>query len=249
MICKNRGCKFQTENERCSIVRKLELNREGKCISFAPGFMYYVDLAYAALSRNNFIQAHELTNDLKIGLYYVMTLFDLSFVQKDLGPHFGRIVQLVKNKGGCGLRTSEITAMDLNHEALIKLLEEFNSGKLPGQDQECKEMPKKTHQPFGWLSPTGEFTEGDWGEHEGVAFEIIEKKHFTEEFEDRGSPYDSARDFLAGAKGYALIHNPSGFGGYIVSHEKPLTKKQKDFLYGYFIDIGDSLSANRYIEE
>ena len=86
MICKNRGCKFQTENERCSIVRKLELNREGKCISFAPGFMYYVDLAYAALSRNNFIQTHELTNDLKIGLYYVMNLFDLSFVESHL-PH------------------------------------------------------------------------------------------------------------------------------------------------------------------
>lgn len=249
MICKNRDCKFQTENERCSIVRKLELDRDGKCISFAPGFMHYVDLVYGALSRNNFIQNSQLTRDMKIGLYYVMTLFDLSLVEKDLGPYFGRIVQLVASKGGCGLKTEEITQRELNYEALEKLLAEFNGGKLPGQEQECKEMPKKVSQPFGWLSPTGEFTEGDWGEHEEIAYRIIEKKHFADEFRDRSSPYDSARDFLAGTKGYVLIHNPGGFGGYIVSHEKPLTKKQRDFLYSYFIDMGDSFSANRYINE
>ena len=32
------------------------------------------------------------------------------------------------------------------------------------------------------------------------------------------------------------------------SNVKPLTKKQKEFLYGYFIDIGDKFKANQYID-
>ena len=60
--------------------------------------------------------------------------------------------------------------------------------------------------------------------------------------------HDTAREFLSGVKGYALIHNPAGFGGYLVSHEKPLTKAQREFLYDYFIKIGDRFKAECYLE-
>ena len=57
------------------------------------------------------------------------------------------------------------------------------------------------------------------------------------------------RDFLIYEKGYALIHNPSLIGNYKVTYTKDLTKKQKDFLYGYFIDMGDKLKAENFMTD
>ena len=53
-------------------------------------------------------------------------------------------------------------------------------------------------------------------------------------------------DFLAEVKGYCLIHNPAGVGGYLVTQVKPLTKQQREFLYGYFMDKGDRYMAEQY---
>ena len=249
MICKNRRCKHIGGNNRCTVVRKVKINENGMCASFEKGIMYYIDLVYDALRSTNMIQTSDLTQDMKIGLYYVMTIFHLGFSERDLGPWFGRVVQLKSGENGSGLKTEEIIKMPLDMEALQKIIEDFNKGILPGPNMEDKqhEPPKKESQPFGWLSPSGEFTEGDWGEHEKVAYNIIKAKGFHHEFRNE-SPHDTSRDFLAKVKGYALIHNPAGFGGYIVSHEKPLTKKQNDFLYGYFIDMGDSYMANRFVD-
>ena len=57
------------------------------------------------------------------------------------------------------------------------------------------------------------------------------------------------RDFLSEVKGYCLIHNPTGCGGYIVTNMKSLTKRQKEFLYGYFMDMGDRFKAEQFIKE
>ena len=57
------------------------------------------------------------------------------------------------------------------------------------------------------------------------------------------------RDFLQEVKGYCLIHNPTGSGGYVVTNRKQLTKKQKEFLYGYFSDLGDRFKADQFLEE
>lgn len=97
----------------------------------------------------------------------------------------------------------------------------------------------------------GEFTEGDFAEHEEAAERIIEKSGFGDEYEDWLMSNDEGvicRDFLSEVNGYCLIHNPAGYGGYIVSNVKPLTKKQKEFLYGYFMDIGDKFKADQYMD-
>lgn len=57
------------------------------------------------------------------------------------------------------------------------------------------------------------------------------------------------RDFLIHEKGYCLIHNPSSNGGYIVTNHKKLTKAQNEFLFGYFMDLGYALKAERFIEK
>lgn len=55
------------------------------------------------------------------------------------------------------------------------------------------------------------------------------------------------RDFLMEKKGYALIHNPSGDGGYVVTSRVKLTKAQREFLYDYFLSMGDRFKAEQYI--
>ena len=247
MICKNIACKHN-DRDRCGIVRKVKIGRSGMCESFEKGFAYYTDLVFDALANTNMILPLDLTTDLRIGLYYVMKIFHLGFSEVNFGPVLGRAYMLKRAEDKEGLKTSEIVQLPLDHDVLLELMTDFTKGILPGPGMEDKqqEPPKKTSQPFGWLSPTGEFTEGDFGDHEKVAHDIITAKGLREEW--RLNQFaDTGRDFLS-RRGYALIHNPTGLGGYIVSHEKPLTKKQRDFLYGYFADIGDTLMANKYME-
>lgn len=251
MICKNIKCKHKGNDNKCEVPRKVKISSWGQCEAFEKGVMYYIDLVYDALRDTNMILPRDLSEDMRIGIYYVMKIFHLGLSESDAGPVLGRFFMLTPGKGKFGLKTSEIVKLPLDMEALEKIIVDLDKGILPGPETEDEQPdpPKKTSQPFGWLSPSGEFTEGDWGEHEQVAFEIIQKKKLENDWDENHRAYYSARDYLSGAKGYALIHNPAGFGGYIVSHEKPLTKKQKDFLYGYFIDMGDSLMANKYMEE
>lgn len=125
-----------------------------------------------------------------------------------------------------------------------------------GALKERKVAPRKKeervveYQPWGWLSPTGEFSKGDFGDHEQVAYDIMEAKGWEDEFdnwESRG--VGLGRDFLTGVKGYVLLHNPTGMPYTIVSHEKPLTKAQKEFLYDYFMKEGDKARANSFFED
>ena len=100
---------------------------------------------------------------------------------------------------------------------------------------------------IGWLSPTGVFTESPFGTHEESAKQICEKKGFVEKYWDWVKTNGDneinhlMRDFLSEVKGYCLIHNPSGYTGYIVTNMKNLTKPQKEFLYGYFMDKEQNL--------
>ena len=239
LICEDICCKYHGTNDVCK--KKTVKIAFAQCQSFEKGFCYYTNLVWNALDHTNFITATDLTHDMRIGLYYVMNIFDLSFYEREYGTW--RIVQLVKEEGGEALKYEEIVKLPMNTEKLMQLMKDFENGILPGTEIE---KPKKESQPFGWLSPTGEFTEGDWGEHEEVAEKIANTKNFVEEY--IYSDCDNYREFLSEIKGYVLIHNPSADGGYIVSHVKPLTKKQKEFLYGYFIDMGDRFKAEQYVD-
>ena len=246
LVCKDTTCRHHGANNVCQ--KKVVEIKFAKCQSYEKGFYYYIFKALDALQNTNMISLDQLDEDMRIGAFYVMEIYNLAFSQHEHG--YWRWVMLTDKETNKGLMADDITNRPINLEALAKHMIDFDNGILPGQDQE-KEEPKKTSQPFGWLSPTGEFTEGDWGEHEGVAAKIIEQKNFYEEFKNKRFEYNcyDARDFLSEVKGYALIHNPCGDGGYIVSHVKPLTKKQKEFLYGYFMDIGDKWKAEQYLND
>lgn len=100
----------------------------------------------------------------------------------------------------------------------------------------------------------GVFTESPFGTHEESAEQICERKGFTDEYwkwvKESGDNEIGhlMRDFLSEVKGYCLIHNPSGYAGYIVTNMKALTKHQKNFLYNYFMDMGDRFKAEQFVE-
>ena len=254
--CTNGECKFNNHDGKCT-KNTIELGYNG-CKSFEKNIIYYIHLVWDELDKTNMILPFRLTPDLRIGLYYVMELYGLQFKSNTWGND--SFITLHKDgvKDGAALNYEDITSIDMDMEKFRYYLEKFNQGILPPYDEDKKESketetiePKVDSQPFGWLSPTGEFTESDWGTHEEAAQEIIKEKLFEDEYEKWISETDFRlyRDFLIYEKGYVLIHNPSLFGAYKVTYVKDLTKDQKDFLYGYFYDMGDKWNAEKYFND
>ena len=179
-----------------------------------------------------------------------MDCYNLGFSEMEWGTC--RMVLLKDGKNGKALTYEEITSREIDMEKLRKHMEDFNNGILPEADNKPEEKEAKE---FGWLSPAGEFTESPFGEHEESAEAICENKGFEPEYRTwRKAMLDTNsmrlyRDFLVEVKGYCLIHNPTGSGGYIVTNIKNLTKRQKEFLYGYFMDMGDMFKAEQFLKE
>lgn len=231
ITCNNNSCKHHT-NGGCDTC--ITLDGSGKCKSFEKGFAYYFHIVWNALDNKNFIDMVEIrmNPDLKTGLFYVMECYDLGFSEMEWGTC--RMVMLKDGKEGKPLKYEEIIEREMNMEKFSKHLENFNNGIMPQmqqeQEQDAAGQQDKEEKEFGWLSPTGVFTESPFGTHEESAEQICEEKGFTEEYwnwvkENRGNEINHLmRDFLSEVKGYCLIHNPSGYTGYIVTNMKNLTK-------------------------
>lgn len=256
ITCNNTGCKHHMTGGGCDTC--VTLNSSGRCESFEKGFAYYFHIVWDALGSSNFIDAIklQLNPDLRIGLYYVMECYGLGFAEMEGGTC--RMIMLKDGEKGAGLKYEQIVEREMNTEKFIKHRNDFNNGILPNQKQKTDENHKKTEEKpdrdFGWVSPAGEFTESPFGTHEESAERIVEKKGFAEEYwewvesNEDGLERRLMRDFISEVKGYCLIHNPMGNGGYIVTHRKNLTKKQKEFLYEYFMDKGDRFKAEQFID-
>lgn len=115
------------------------------------------------------------------------------------------------------------------------------------------ELEMEDPQSWGWLSPTGEFMEGDFGDHESVAQEIVKSKGFEEDYEKWWAECKRSlhlcRDYLIEVKGYVLLHNPTGLPNTLATYSKPLTKAQREFLYDYYIKEGEPEKASSFFQE
>lgn len=254
--CTNGECKFNNHDGKCT-KSTIELGYNG-CKSFEKNMFYYIHLVWDELDKTCMIFPFKLTHDLRVGLYYVMELYGLQFKSNTWGNDSFITLHKDNVKDGNALSYEDIISIDIDIEKYKYHRDKFNQGILPPYENinsKSKEKeiikPKVDSQPFGWLSPTGEFTESDWGTHEEAAQEIIKEKLFEDEYEKWISEtnFRIYRDFLIYEKGYVLIHNPNLFGAYKVTYVKDLTKDQKDFLYSYFYDMGDRLRAERYLND
>lgn len=205
--------------------------------------------ALKKLRHASFITFIDLDDKIKLGLYYIMQVYGIGFRSCVRGDWSW--IELCLDDGPA-LFAQDLETMPMNQVLYDELRRNHNNGIMPeGFGQ--KPSPKKKWQEFGWLSPTGSFIESPWGSHLESAMEIIEKNGWTDEFDQWYEREDDfnlpENDFLCSVKGWVLIHNPSNDGDYIVTNIKPLTKKQREFLYSYFSDIGDTLRAEMYLRE
>ena len=248
IICSNLCCKHHQEGDICGISgATMKIGAGARCQSFEKGLNYYFGLVWAALDRKNIINDIELTSDMKIGLYCVMAAYHLGFSTIEWGTC--RMYALRAGEDSPMLKTVDIIALPVDKSAVEKMQRDLEAGVLANMGR-TQIKRKKPSQPYGWLSPTGTFIEGDFAEHDAAARDIIRKNSFWEEFRSwRSECQGTCRDFLSQVKGYCLIHNPSGVGGYIVSAAKPLTKTQRNFLYGYFMDLGDRFKAEQFVSD
>lgn len=242
--CDNVRCKYYHAGKKCNGI--VEIGQNGRCKTFEKGFAYYLFLVWDALQKSNFIDFVNINQnpDLRIGIYYVCRLYHIIFSESEWGTC--RFLRFHTHKNGPALSYKDIMALSLDEDVFHELYADFMQGNLPHGDRKA---PKKDSQPFGWLSPSGSFTETAFGEHEGAARGIVQDAGFHEEYMkwQKNNKHLTCRDFLSDIKGYCLIHNPLGDGAYMVSTSKKLSPRQKEFLYGYFIDIGDRFKAEQYI--
>lgn len=257
--CTNASCKHYRSGNSCDTTVKIGDN--GKCLSFEKGFPYYFHIVWNALGNSNYIDMIDIVSnpDLRIGLHYVMDCFRLGYCEMEWGT--SRMIMLKDKADGDALGYKQIIERDVDNEKFRKHLNNFNADILPKgksnnqktDSQKANSTQEKKIKEFGWLSPTGEFTESSLGTHEESAELICKKKGFVEEYRKWTKEPENKkishlmRDFLQQVKGYCLIHNPSGFGGYIVTNMKRLTKRQKEFLYAYFKDMGDTFKAELFL--
>jgi hypothetical protein len=91
---------------------------------------------------------------------------------------------------------------------------------------------------FGWLRPDGKFFEVEWGKHESWAIEYVEKHY-------RNKNICYAGDFLK-EHNWLLFHSPGGGSDANMSDDdiQSATKRQKEFLYDYFLQRNRQREAN-----
>ena len=68
--CCNISCKHHTAGNGCSV--KVNVSSSGACESFEKGFLYYFGIVASAMKENNYIDIHDITDDLRIGLFYIL---------------------------------------------------------------------------------------------------------------------------------------------------------------------------------
>lgn len=111
---------------------------------------------------------------------------------------------------------------------------------------------------YGWLEPDGTFHGVEWARHQEFAEKYIRENMTEEEWQEAGvhmpgqiktSTFNTFGDYLV-SRGWVLLHNPQqGIARPTKDPAKRYTKKQRDFLYAYYIDRGCRTEADEVMEE
>ena len=207
------------------------------------------------MGGSNILPIMDVDNEVRLAIYYLMEIYGLGFHHCVRGSW--EWLMLSKDDKSKYLSGDDIFELEPDVEKYNKHKRDFENGIYPPafiamlqQNDNTQDKEFEYKGKFGWLSPLGKFLESEYGTHEGSAIEIIQKNGWVADYEKRDfNVLNLARDYLCAVKGYVLIHNPSMDGGYIVTNMKPLTKKQKEFLYDYFMAVGNAARANHYMED
>lgn len=114
-----------------------------------------------------------------------------------------------------------------------------------------KEVIKQKYA-YGWVAPDGKFYEVQWGKHQEWAYEWIVSHVNDPELKNFNRLMDNkAGDYLL-ERGWVLIHNPNPkrITPLIQRNEtKRFTRKQKIFLFDYYMNIGKKRKAKEIMDD
>lgn len=138
VTCKNACCLHNiiaTNGCNSTII----IGEDGRCKNFEKGFVYYFDVVWKALTSKNFIDEVEMTPDMRIGLYYVMSVYRLGFSVQEWGNC--RMYTLRDGEDGPPLRAVDIVKREIDNEKYKRLVDDFMDGILPGQEKKTRTAP------------------------------------------------------------------------------------------------------------
>ena len=258
IVCDSTGCRFYKARGKCSL-KKTHIGENGRCKDFEKGIVYYLFLLPSKMGKSQFITMPELSDDIRYSIYYLMKCTPLQFAYDDTRGMMIFRDSSTDKRLLSGNDIWDLISEKLDSEAFRECYDDFENNGLPKatlteKEKKAVEKAQETSKEYGWVSPLGEYTESPWGTYEEYAAKIVESKGWEDEYFDwtahqvNNTQGINFRDFLIREKNYALIHDPQQLG-YHVSEPPHLTKKQKDFLYGYFLDMGLRLKAEKYLSE
>ena len=237
--CRSLHCNFYI-NGRCT-AESIMLNEQGLCETYKAGFTYCFYYCCEHM-QTNFITYMEINKhpEFKYSIYYMQKCLPIKCCHDDIRGMLVIYDKEMKNP----LNAEDLLVLienQLDEEALGDCVDEFIKNGLPEtKNTQTKSTDNTAEKDYGWLSPDGRFYPSEWGTHEQSAQKLCQGL-IEEEVKP---PYC---DELT-KRGWALIHNPS-LSNCVVTNNKPLTKKQKDFLYSYFKSIGMTSRAELYQNE
>lgn len=276
--CDNILCLYHQTNNNCEL-KTVKLSH-GKCQCFRASLNYYI-IQFLDAFCGNFIPDYNWTDDVRIGGYFAMHIYNLDFSTNVHGS-WGMLQFFDKNDVETegykkALREEEIRQREPDVNKYIYFYEKLVRGELPpyyedeieqmnkeraekeAKEKEAEEKVKNipdddNYGKYGLLGPDGKFYPCEFGDHTKLAYDIV-NKYWKQEFREwRNGKCDgsTALDFIQIVKHFILIHNTSGgipFVSYHPEVPKKLTKKQKDFLYNYFMKINRIFYAEQFISE
>lgn len=144
-------------------------------------------------------------------------------------------------EGTCNNFSSKFTYFN-NGILPEKYLEVINNSNNNNNNNSSKEKEKDRENipkvEYGFISPSGKFFPGNFGEYSEIANKIISKNKWKKEF--YSSSFNSSPNFLCYKKNYILLHNPrnplaNSIDNVIVTGNlEYATQHQADFLFDYF---------------
>ncbi len=122
-------------------------------------------------------------------------------------------------------------------DPLLSVLKRF-SGSEDGEEDPANELD------YGWLAPDGTFYPVEFASHQSWAWKKLMELGAIEKYDlNAGNAGDKLVEM-----GWALLHNPGMGTAFVTSSDaKPLTKKQKDFLFDYYTKRNKHRKAEEYL--
>lgn len=149
-------------------------------------------------------------------------------------------------KNGADLSNEDYTEMKKQIDKIIDDLQQQTVKQTPKKEVELK------YEDYGWLSPDGKYYDSGWATHQDKAADLLMELEWTKDYlEARRSEYNlTAGDYLSKYKNFVLVDSPSqGIPYPRILEGKKLTKKQREFLYDFYMERNLVSLAYKYFNE